>query len=180
MGLAILDTWKSNAIQDNISLEFVLKDSTYNESKYNKITWLLGDGGLSSSFFELAQIPYLVFSNDFLSKSLINQRLQSPTLKNGATSDYGLGIRKGELFNEPVWSHTGGGSTSTNVLTWYPKSEISIVVQVNTDNISLHALEIESKILPIIFDNEKVKSRPLKPNNQLLKEYEGFFIDSTQ
>lgn len=178
LGLTVLDTWKNNSQKENISLEFVLEDSTFIKSKFNEIKWLLGDGGLSANSIELAQIPYLVFSESFLSKSLIDEILQSPHLKNGAISDYGLGLRKGELFKEPVWAHTGGGSTSTNVLTYYPESEISIAIQVNTDNTSLNAIEIESKILPIIFENSNVKLEPLKPDKEVLKEYEGFFVES--
>ncbi len=177
LGLNVLDTWKNNVNKDNISLEFVLKDQTFTVSKYNAITWLLGDGGLSTNSIELSQLTYLVFSEGFLPKSLIDEMLQSPTLKNGAKSDYGLGVRKGELFNEPVWGHTGGGSTSTNVMTWYPESEISIAVQVNTDNTPLNAIEIESQILPIIFWDRNLGIDTLNLENKHIKEYEGLFSD---
>lgn len=178
MGLSTLDSWKNNAGNDKAALEFVLADGTFIESKYNDITWLLGDGGLSANSIDLARLPYSVFSEGFLPKSLIDEMLQSPTLKNGAIPDYGLGIRKGKLFNEPVWGHTGGGSTWTNVIAWYPESNISVVVQVNTDRTPVNAIGIESQILPIIFRDRSLGVDSLNLDNKYSQEYEGFFSDS--
>ena len=178
MGLNSLDTWKNNSGNPNASPEYILEDTAFVSSKFNSIMWLLGDGGLSAKSIELAQIPFLLTAGNFLSETLMNEMLLSPSLGNGATSDYGLGVRKGNLFNEPVWGHTGGGSTWTSSLAYFPKSEICVVVLTNTDNTPVNAIEIESGILEILFREKNVALDELEQNAEVGSEYEGDFSNS--
>jgi CubicO group peptidase (beta-lactamase class C family) len=59
--------------------------------------------------------------------------MRTPTrLSRGASIDYGLGTRLGELEGHPVVGHTGGGQGFSNVLVRFPKDDLTLVVLTTT------------------------------------------------
>ena len=113
-----------------------------------------GDGGLCSTVLDLGRLPAALAGSRLVREDLVREMMQPTTLEDGATIDYGLGIRLGELGRHPLWGHTGSILESyVSTLVHYPNENVTIAVLLNTADTTVDALVIEGlvaqEVLPL-------------------------------
>ncbi len=132
-----------NDLKDSKTTEiFELSDSIYVKSFLNEMTYIEGDGGISSSANDLAKFIYSVDSGLVIPKENLNEMVRPSPLTSGVYSDYGLGFRTGYLEGHKVYGHTGGHITRWCVMSHFPDDGIIIAVVVNTYPTTSNALNI--------------------------------------
>ena len=169
-----IDGYYNEMKDSKVSEIFELSDSVYVKSFLNEMTYIEGDGGISSSANDLAKFIYSVNSGLIISKEKLNEMIQPSLLTSGAYSDYGLGFRTGYLEGHKVYGHTGGHITRWCVMSHFPDDHISIAVVVNTYSTPSNALNIFGAVAVECLD---IKLIELKDQNNPIENIETFIGD---
>lgn len=167
--------WYYNEMKDSKTSEiFELLDSVYVKSFLNEMTYIEGDGGISSSANDLAKFIYSVNNGLIISKEKLNEMIQPSLLTSNVYSDYGLGFRTGYLEGHKVYGHTGGHITRWCVMSHFPDDHISIAVVVNTYRTPSNALDIFGAVAVECLDITLIE---LKDHNNPIENIESFIGD---
>ncbi len=103
-------------------------------------------GGFCSTAVDLASLPQALAESPLLPDSLLTLFRSPTTLADGATVDYGLGVRLGSLDGHALWGHTGGSSSTWAVVAHYPESSTTVATMVNTDGARPDAWLLEGRV----------------------------------
>jgi D-alanyl-D-alanine carboxypeptidase len=101
-----------------------------------KMSWKLpfAGGGVCSTASDLLRWQMALNKDHVVSKHSL-AAMRSPTvLADGASIDYGLGTRIGQLEGHPVFGATGSGGGFTTALETFPDDKLSVAVLINTDS----------------------------------------------
>ncbi len=164
-----------NDLKDSKTTEiFELSESIYLKSFLNEMTYIEGDGGISSSAGDLAKFIYSVNSGLIIPKEKLKEMIEPSHLSSGIFSDYGLGFRTGYLEGHKVYGHTGGHITRWCVMSHFPDDGLSIAVVVNTYSTPSNALNIFGAIAIECLD---LKLKELNEQNSPIDNIESFIGD---
>lgn len=103
-------------------------------------------GGFCSTAVDLASLPQALAESQLLPDALLTLFRSPTTLADGATVDYGLGVRLGSLDGHALWGHTGGSSSTWAVVAHYPESSTTVATMVNTDGARPDAWMLEGRV----------------------------------
>lgn len=127
-------------------------------------------GTLCSTVSDLVRWDYLLYNGKVISEKSLDQMLSPTVLTNGDTINYGFGVGLGWLDNKVRIGHTGGANGFRTSLTYFPESQLTVVVLTNS-GIS-NPLEVEKPIARAAFGIE-LKNLPLTEKE--IKNYEGVY-----
>jgi D-alanyl-D-alanine carboxypeptidase len=99
-----------------------------------KMSWKLpfAGGGVCSTASDLLKWQMALNKDHVVSKHSLAAMRTPTALADGASIDYGLGTRIGQLEGHPVFGATGSGGGFTTALETFPDDKLSIAVLINT------------------------------------------------
>ena len=144
-------------------------------NEMDSIYYFKGDGGLSTTALDLSLFPYALEEGALISAEALQTMKEVSTFSNGLETNYGLGLRRGNLGGHEVFGHTGGNKGFWAVLGFYPEENTCITVFVNTELQSSDALQIEAEIALEVFDVKRVNLEEKIKESHDLSRYRGDF-----
>ncbi|MCB0658021.1 MAG: beta-lactamase family protein [Saprospiraceae bacterium] len=141
-GSGSLNLQKFNQNKSSYSPLFTRTDSGFVTSLMNELTYIQGDGGLSTTALELAHFPPALVLGKVVGSRSMDKMQTGFILDKKMMSDYGLGLRMGWFEGEKIIGHTGGGMSFISTLGYFPERKISIAVLVNSEGGQEDALSI--------------------------------------
>ena len=102
------------------------------QSVPDDISWKLAGGGLISTAGDLARFGLGIVDGAWLDTEAYARLTTPQTTADGATSNYGLGIRVGEQNGETTLSHSGSQNETATFLVVNPARKVSVAVMCNT------------------------------------------------
>lgn len=108
-------------------------------------------GAICSTVRDLARYERGLERHRLFNAALLSE-MRMPTQVAGAGLDYGLGTRLGHLGRHAVAGHTGNGGGFRNILESFPDDDLIIVVLSNTENSSISASMVATRIARLILD----------------------------
>jgi len=117
-------------------------------------SWIRGDGGLSASAIELAQIPFLLRDGTIINEASFQQMIAPTKLKDNLLSGYGLGVKNGNFEGSKFWGHSGADKSFWSMMFFFPERDLTIVTLVNTNNTPYDAKELFSQVALVTLNKE--------------------------
>jgi CubicO group peptidase (beta-lactamase class C family) len=114
--------------------------------------WLSGAGELAMTASDLARWDISLMNGEILKPESMKQLTTAYILKNGAVSQYALGLGISLLNGHRVWAHTGGTSGFVSANRAYPDDRAAITVLTNGEGPA--ATSILQEIQALIFAPE--------------------------
>src|SRR5579863_395667 len=111
--------------------------------------WLFAAGELAMTARDLAVWDISLMEHKLLKPTLLDTMVTPARLKNGATTDYGLGVRVTSVGNHPRLSHGGAVSGFVSQNTVWPDEGAAVVVLANVDGSSAPG-RITAQIAPLL------------------------------
>lgn len=90
-------------------------------------------GGLSTTSRDLAHWARRLYSGHVVAPALLTQMLDSVPAKTGPGDEYGLGVQVWTTERGRVIGHSGYFPGYIACMAWYPREQIAVAVQVNSD-----------------------------------------------
>lgn len=165
---------KENANNPRLTSFFELQDSALIFQPH--WTWIKGDGGLTTTASELAKFPFYWSDGTIISKESFEKMCKPSKVGDNLSTGYGIGVRTGIFQGEKVVGHTGGDRSSHAVMQFYPEKETSIVVFVNTDNISTDAIYIIGHVALAVLQKEEPVIKDMEIQNEDLSKFLGDYV----
>lgn len=144
-------------------------------NEMDSIYYFKGDGGLSATAEELSLFPYALVEGRLISEKSLQTIKEVTKFSNGLETNYGLGLRRGNLGGHEVFGHTGGNQGFWAVLGFYPGENICITVFVNTELQPSDALHIEAEIALEVLNVKRVDLEEKLKESHDLSRFEGDF-----
>ncbi len=112
--------------------------------------WMYAAGELAMTATDLAKWDISVIDQTILKPASYHEQQTEVVLKNGAGTNYGLGVSVARPNQRRLISHGGevSGFTATNLI--YPDDRVAVVVQTNLDATGASS-QIASKIADLVF-----------------------------
>ena len=132
--------------------------------------WMAGAGELAMTPTDLANWDISLINESLLDPESYHQMEEEVRLKNGAGTNYGLGVEVGIEDGHFTISHSGevSGFTSDNIV--FPKESAAVVVLTNQDAASTAAV-IANRIKNILFSTQDAETK--MRTDQAKKIFEG-------
>lgn len=131
-------------------------------------------GAICSTVLDLARYERGL-EQDRLFKAALLREMRMPTRVPDARLDYGLGTRLGHLGRHAIAGHTGNGGGFRNILEHFPDDDLTIVVLSNTENSSISASMVATRIARLILDVPNASADlPVAPAD--LKAWTGRYV----
>ena len=132
--------------------------------------WMFAAGELAMPAHDLALWDISVIDRSLLDAASYVQMLTPVRLKNGASTDYGLGVQLGQRDGHPVVEHSGevSGFVSQNVV--FPDARAAVIVLTN-EMATQAARQIADGITPMVLGTPA--PAPTKPEALALAIFNG-------
>jgi len=102
--------------------------------------WIFAAGELAMTPSDMALWDISLMDGTILKPELLKELTSEIHLKNGAGTEYGLGIGVGSRNGQRVWSHGGGTSGFISSNATYPDDRLAITVFTNQDDPAAHEI----------------------------------------
>jgi CubicO group peptidase (beta-lactamase class C family) len=130
-------------------------------------------GRVCSSVKDLAAFWTALESGKLLSGASLKLMQESSHLGNGASFDYGLGTRLGQLDGHALVAHTGDGESWSSALVAMPDHRIAVIVLANADSPVRPARAIAVAILRRVASLPEPDLHDLPVERDLLRKIPG-------
>ena len=111
--------------------------------------WLYAAGELAMTARDLALWDLGLMEAKLVNSALMDEMIKAPRLKNGAPTNYGLGIGISNAAGHPRLQHTGGVAGFVSQNTLWPDQGVAVVVLCNLDGSSAPG-SITNQIGPLL------------------------------
>ncbi len=102
--------------------------------------WVFGAGELAMTPSDMALWNISLMNGTVLKPELLRELTTEVHLKNGAGTNYALGLGISSVNGRRIWSHGGGTSGFISANTAYPDDRMAITVFTNQDDPAAHAI----------------------------------------
>lgn len=139
-------------------------------------SWIRGDGGLSASAIELAQIPFLLKDGTIINDTSFGQMIAPTKLKDDLLSGYGLGVKHGNFEGSRFWGHSGADKSFWSMMFFFPERDLTIVTLVNTNNTPYDAKELFTRVALATLNKETPNYKGSESENLDRQAYLGKYL----
>lgn len=120
---------------------------------------LLGDGGLCANAEDLALLPARLLENKWIDARTVAAMTMPTILQDGTLADYGLGVRRGLIGNQPMWGHTGSGMAGGwAAVAHYPDQRMTIAVVGNGGGGTHDAITLQAKLAATLLSQNALRN----------------------
>ena len=145
--------------QSNLSRGYIASEGKFVADPSYSVRGLRGDGGLCANVEDLALLPARLLDNKWIDAGTVAAMTRPTILQDGTLVDYGLGVRRGLIGNQPMWGHSGSGlAGGWAAVAHYPDRRMTIAVVGNGSGGSHDAITLQAKIAATLLNQNDLRN----------------------
>ena len=149
--------------QSQLSRGYIPSEGKFVADPSYSVRGLLGDGGLCANVEDLALLPARLQEDGWIDARTLAAMTRPTILKDGTLVDYGLGVRRGLVGNQPMWGHSGSGlAGGWAAVAHYPDRRMTIAVVGNGSGGAHDAVTLQAKIAATLLNENELRNNQVE------------------